>query len=124
MEVYFEGEINEKDSIFTIALLSAILVPTVQKVYAATRTIDGVVSDTMCGRKHMFPAKTDEQCTRVCIKDKASYALVTDNEVYTLVGKARSIAPFAGKHVQIKGESKDKTIDVTSIHEMDRNMKM
>ncbi len=113
-----------KSTFFTIALLSVILIPTVQKVYAATQTIDGVVSDTMCGTKHMLPGKTDAQCIQECTKGKANYALVTSAKIYTLAGKPLTIAPFAGKQVHIEGELKDKTITVISIHEMGHDMKM
>ncbi len=113
-----------KSLFFTIALLSVILIPTVQKVYAATQTIDGVVSDTMCGRKHMFPGKTDSQCIQECTKDKASYALVTNAKVFTLEGKPLSIAPFAGKHVHVVGNLKGNSIIVTSIREATRDSKM
>ena len=106
-----------KAPILILAFVSAIMIPAVQQVYAAAKTIDGVVSDTMCGKKHMMPGKTDAQCVQECIKSGSSYALVAGDKVYTLAGKPQTIAPFAGKHVKIEGDLKDNTFTVTSIHE-------
>lgn len=47
-----------KTPILTLALLSAIMIPAIQQAHAATQTIDRVVSDTMCGKKHMLAGKT------------------------------------------------------------------
>ena len=103
--------------ILVLAILSAGMIPAVQQVYAAPKTIEGVVSDTMCGKKHMLPGKTDAQCIQECIKSGSSYALVAGDKVYTLAGKPQTIAPFAGKHVRIEGDLKGNAITFTSIHE-------
>ena len=106
-----------KMPILILALLSATTIPVIQPAHAAAKTIDGLVSDTMCGKKHMLPGKTDAQCIPECIKSGSSYALVVGDKVYTLAGKPQTIAPFAGKHVKVEGVLKDNTITVTSIHE-------
>jgi hypothetical protein len=111
--------------LFALALMSAIMIPAIQQVHAASQTIDGVVSDSMCGKKHMMPGKTDAQCVQECIKSGSSYALVVGDKVYTLAGKPQTVAPFAGKRVHIEGSLKDNTITVTSISEaMPKGMKM
>ena len=107
----------KKTSIFTLTLLSAIMIPAIQQVHAAAQTIDGVVSDTMCGKKHMLAGKTVAECIRVCVKEGSSYAIVAGDKVYTLAGKPQVIAPFAGKHVRVEGDLKNNTLTVTSIHE-------
>ena len=112
----------KKAPILTLALLSATMIPGIQQVHAATKAIDGVISDTMCGRKHMFPGKTEAQCIQECMKGTSSYALVTGTKIYTLTGKPETIAPFAGKYVHIEGSVKDSAIAVTSIHEMQKDM--
>ena len=106
-----------KAPIFTLAILSTAMIPAIQQVHATATTIDGIVSDTMCGKKHMMPGKTEAQCIQECIKSGSSYALVAGDKVYTLAGKPQTIAPFAGKHVKIEGDLKDNTTTVTSIHE-------
>jgi hypothetical protein len=115
----------KKTSIFALALMSGIMIPAIQQVHAASQTIDGIVSDSMCGKKHMMPGKTDAQCIQECIKSGSSYALVVGDKVYTLAGKPQTIAPFAGKHVHIEGSLKDNKITITSISEaMPKGMKM
>jgi len=111
-------------SILTLALVSGIMIPAIQQIHAASQTIDGVITDSMCGKQHMMAGKTNVQCIQECIKSGSSYALVVGSKVYTLAAKPQSIAPFAGKHVHIVGSLKDNTITVSSISEMPHNMKM
>lgn len=82
---------------------------------AAPQTFTGVLSDSMCGAKHMIPGKTDEECTRQCVKANAKYALVVDQKVYTLAGPQDQLSPLAGKHVRVTGEKTGDTITVKSI---------
>jgi hypothetical protein len=77
-----------------------------EQVYAAASTIDGVVSDTICGKERMLPGKTDAECIKACLKGKAGYALVVGANVYNLTGKPQTIAPFACKHVKVEGTSR------------------
>jgi hypothetical protein len=110
-----------KSTILTLALLAAVLIPAALQVYAAASTIDGVVSDTKCGRKHL-PGKTDAKCIQECLKSKASYALVVGANIYTLAGKPETFAPFACKHVKVEGILKELMLTVISIHEMQQDM--
>jgi hypothetical protein len=114
----------KKSSILALAFMSAIMIPAIQKIHAASQTIDGLVTDTMCGKKHMMAGKTDAQCVQECIKSGSSYALVAGSKVYTLAAEPQTIAPFASKHVYVEGSLKDNKITVTSISEMPLNMKM
>jgi len=107
-----------KKIILAAAILSAILMPAMQLVYAATQSFDGVISDTMCGKKHMMSGSSDAKCVEECVKAGAKYALVVGDKVYTLAGDKQTIAPFAGKHVHIDGEVKSNTITVSAIHKM------
>jgi len=111
-----------KTPIFVLVLISATMIPAIQRIHAAAETVDGFVSDTMCGKKHMMPGKTDAQCIQECVKSGRSYALVPGDKVYTLAGKTQAIAPFAGKHVKIEDGFRDNTITVTSIHEGNAQM--
>ncbi len=111
-----------KTPIIALALLSAAMIPAIQQVHAASQPIEGVISDTMCGKKHMFPGKSDADCIAECLKGKATYALVAGKKVYTLTAKPETIAPFAGKHVQVEGSVKGNTITVTDIHEAKSDM--
>jgi hypothetical protein len=107
----------KKTAILILALISAFAAPTIQRVYASTQTIDGIVSDSMCAKKHMMPGKSSAQCAQECVKVGSTYVLVVGETVYSLNGKAAAIAPLAGKHVQVQGNVNQKTIDVSSIQE-------
>jgi hypothetical protein len=115
----------KKTSLFTLALMSAIMIPAIQQLHATSQSMDGVVTDSMCGKKHMMPGKSDAQCTQECIKSGSSYALVVGDKVYALAGKAQTIAQFAGKRAHVEGNLNNSTITVTSISEvMPKGMKM
>ena len=105
----------KKTPILALALVSALMIPAIQQLHAASQSIDGVISDSMCVKKHMMPGKTDAQCIQECVKDGSSYVLVAGSKVFTLVAKPQTIAPFAGKHVHIAGSLKGNTLTVTSI---------
>jgi hypothetical protein len=82
---------------------------------AAEQTLKGVVSDSMCGRKHMMPGKTDAECIRECIKAKSKYALVTADKTYTLQAQATELEKLAGKQVQVIGEIEGTSLKVSKI---------
>jgi hypothetical protein len=85
---------------------------------AATQTLTGVVTDTMCGKKHtMAPGKPDADCVRGCVKAGASYALLVGDKLYTLKGDAKQIDPFAAKKATVKGEVNGNAIVVSAIAE-------
>lgn len=105
-----------KTAIITVALLFIVMMPALWQAQAATQTVDGVVSDSMCEKTHMMPGKTAAQCVEECITAKSSYVLVAGNKIYALAAKPQTIAPFAGKHVQVQGEIKNNTIAVSAIH--------
>ncbi|HVC20222.1 MAG TPA: hypothetical protein VNE16_09100 [Vicinamibacterales bacterium] len=84
---------------------------------AATKTLEGVVSDAMCGAHHMGGNAT--ACTRACVKKGASYALVAGSKVYTLKTstKAETAALYklAGEHAAVSGSVKGTTIAVKTV---------
>ena len=82
---------------------------------AAEQTLKGVISDSMCGRKHMMPGKTDAQCVHECITAKSKYALVTSDKIYTLQGSAADFEKLAGKQVSVSGDVDGTNLKVTRI---------
>jgi hypothetical protein len=107
----------KKATILTFAFISALSMPVIEQAYAGTQTLSGTISDAMCVRKHMMPGKSSTQCAQECVKAGSTYVLVVGDKVYSLNGKTTAIAPFAGRHVQIKGTVNRTTIDVGSIQE-------
>jgi hypothetical protein len=82
---------------------------------AATKTLTGVVSDSMCGAKHMAKDKTAAECTRECVKTGSDYALVVGQKVYVLKGNQANIDKLAGKPATVKGSLAGNTVTVESI---------
>ncbi len=81
----------------------------------AAQTLTGVVTDDMCGKKHMVPGKSDAECIRMCIKAGSKYALQAGDKLYVLTGDAKELEGFAGKKVTISGDVSGKTLAVKSI---------
>src|SRR6266496_682333 len=53
---------------------------------AGTKTLTGIVSDSICGAHHMAKDKSSAECTRMCVQQGQKYALVVGAKVYTLDG--------------------------------------
>jgi len=108
-------------SIITLALTApAILGQSAQSQNSRQGTADikvltGVVSDSMCGAKHMATNKTPAECTRECVKAGSDYALVVGKEVYVLKGDQASIDKFAGERATVKGAVSGSVVTVQSI---------
>jgi|SRR6202035_6291 len=85
------------------------------RVSGDQKTLTGVVSDAMCGRTHMIKGKSDAECLRVCIKQGTRYALVSGNDVYTLVGHEADLDRYAAQKVTVKGKVNGTTVAVDSV---------
>ena len=73
----------------------------------------GVVTDSMCGAKHMMSNAAD--CTRACVKQGSSYALLVGDKVYTLKGHEAEVDKFAGEKATVTGSVSGTTIQVASV---------
>ena len=69
---------------------------------AATMTMTGVVSDSMCGAshakmmaRHKDAKMTDRDCTTGCVKAGAKYVFVSDGKVYQ-IARPESTGPGEG----------------------------
>ena len=71
----------------------------------AAVTLTGTVSDSLCGNDHGIKAKGDPECTRMCVKLGAEYALVVGNKLYVLLGHQADLDRFAGKQVRVMGRA-------------------
>lgn len=101
--------------IVTLGLLATILA--LGAAWAAPagkdQTFTGVVSDKMCGAKHM--GGDAASCTRACVKQGSDYALVVGDKVYTLKGDKAELDKFAGQKVTVKGKLTGDTIEASSV---------
>ncbi|MEO6965311.1 MAG: hypothetical protein ABI076_05365 [Acidobacteriaceae bacterium] len=83
--------------------------------FAQTTTLQGVVSDQMCGAQHMTQNISAAKCTRECVKMGSSYALVVGDKVYTLKGHSKELDALAGEHAVITGTVSGTNVDVASV---------
>jgi hypothetical protein len=82
---------------------------------AATTTLTGVITDDMCGAKHMMPGKSEAECTRACVKHGAKFAVVANGQVYVLAGKGSEVSALAGQKASVSGELTGNTLTVASV---------
>jgi hypothetical protein len=78
----------------------------------------GIVSDSMCGAKHMMPGDA-AGCTRECVSKGSKYALVVGDKVYTLETSDKAalatLDKRAGGKATVTGTEKDGTIAVSAV---------
>jgi hypothetical protein len=84
-----------------------------------SQTLTGEVSDTMCGAKHDEMPNKPAECTRVCVKHGANYALVVGDKVYTLETSDQAalakLNDLSGAKAKVTGEVDGTTITVKSV---------
>ena len=85
------------------------------KAQSNLKTLTGVVSDSMCGATHMLKDKIPAECTRLCVKDGQSYALLVGKNVYTLTGHQPELDQLAGQTVTVTGKLSGNTFAVESV---------
>lgn len=106
----------ETTTLLLVIALSPLSLMAQQKQTApADKTLTGVVSDSMCGAKHMAKDKTPAQCTRECVKAGSDYALVVGDKIYTLKGNRSELDKYAGTRVTVKGSLSGDAISAESI---------
>ena len=111
----------KKNLMLALAVLSFAISPVVSRVYAS-QPLEGVISDSTCGRRHMATGKTSAQCVNECIRNNSHYVLVTKDKIYDLTGKLQAVAPLAGKRVRIEGALDRDTVKVEAVHEIKPEM--
>lgn len=90
---------------------------------AANTTLDGMISDSMCGAGHakMIEAHkdakmTDRDCTLACIKGGGKYVLVANGKVYNISNQnLAALQEHAGHQVSVTGDVNGTTIAVSKI---------
>lgn len=82
---------------------------------AATKTLIGIVSDSMCGAHHMAKDKSPAECTRLCVKQGQKYALVVGQKAYVLEGHEDELDKLAGQLVTVKGTVNGDMVNVASV---------
>jgi hypothetical protein len=92
---------------FMVALVSA----------ADTSTVNGYVSDSMCGAKGAKEGHTD--CMNKCLSKGASYVIVTDGDQKVLaVDNPDALKGHEGHHVAATGTVTGSSIHINSVKMM------
>ena len=85
---------------------------------SSQQSFTGVVSDSMCGAKHMMPGDP-AGCTHACLKQGSKYALVVGDKVYTLETSDKSatdaLDKLIGQKAKVSGIVDRDTIQVSSV---------
>ena len=102
-------------TIIAVALTTASAFAQTSAKPAAAKTLTGVVSDSMCGAKHMAKDKSAADCTRECVKGGSDYALVAGGKVYPLKGDKAELDKYAGQRATVKGTLDGNNLNVESI---------
>lgn len=103
---------------FPVVVVLALAIAANRPASASPQGFEGVVSDSMCGKKHMVPGKTDADCTNICVKANSQYALVVGDKVYILSGAQGEVQRLTGHRVRVVGDVNGKTIAVNSVTEV------
>ena len=87
-----------------------------EKVPWGTKVVlSGIVTDSMCGNGHAVNGHGDRECTRVCVKLGANYALVAGRGLFILKGHEVELDEYAGEKVIIAGVVNGYMVRVESI---------
>jgi hypothetical protein len=79
------------------------------------RILSGIVSDSICGKGHTINGHGDRECTRICVKLGANYALVTGRSLFILKGHQAELDEYAGEKVIITGAVNGNIVRVESV---------
>lgn len=85
---------------------------------AQTMTLQGIVSDQMCGAHHMMAGASAQKCTRECVGMGSPYALVVGDRVYTLQANPevkKELYALAGALAVVKGTISGMTVQVITV---------
>ncbi len=97
-----------------LAVLLSLMTAFTLSAFAVQTTVTGVLTDSMCTKKHMMSGASNADCVRECIKDGSKYVVVSEGKVIELAGKNEQLKDLAGKKVKITGDLKGKTLSVQS----------
>jgi len=99
---------------FCLATLLLIALP----LTAKTQSYTGIVSDAMCGKKHMMEGDP-AACLRACVQKGSKYALVVGDKVYTLDSDDKAtlatLDSLANQKATVNGEANGDEITVKSV---------
>jgi hypothetical protein len=106
---------TSKLALFLVVLT---LTPVRPSFAAKAHSYTGIVSDAMCGKKHMMEGDP-AACLRACVQKGSKYALVVGDTVYTLDTDDKTalatLDKLANQKATVKGEANGDEITVKSV---------
>ena len=102
-------------------LFVGLLLGFVSLASAATMTMKGTISDSMCGASHAkmiaaHPKLTDRACTLACVKAGAKYVFVSGGKVYQITNQNDpGLAKNAGESVSLTADVNGDTVTVSKL---------
>lgn len=82
----------------------------------AEQNYEGMVTCSRCGARHSAKlSRTAADCTRICVHDGASFALIDGDKTYLLEGDLNVLKRIAGQRAGIVGVVTGNTIRVSSV---------
>jgi hypothetical protein len=101
-----------------LSLVILMLTLTPSSFAAKAKSYTGIVSDAMCGKKHMMEGDP-AACLRACVQKGSKYALVVGDKVYTLdtddKAALATLDKLANQKATVKGEANGDEITVKSV---------
>jgi pectin methylesterase-like acyl-CoA thioesterase len=90
---------------------------------AAATTLDGTISDSMCGASHakMIGAHkdakmTEKDCTLACVKGGGKFVIVSEGKVYNVANQnLAALTQYAGQTVKVTGNVDGDTITFSKV---------
>ena len=103
-------------------LIGVMAVLTAHGAFAASRTLTGTISDSLCATSHKMRAAqhggkgTDGQCSEACVKAGRKYVFLSEGKVYTIANQdQKDLVANAGKTVQLTGDLQGTIITVAKM---------
>jgi hypothetical protein len=76
---------------------------------------EGMITCSRCGARHSADSgRTAGDCSRVCVRGGAQFALVKGEKTYVLNGNVAQVQRLAGQRARVIGAASGNTISVSS----------
>jgi hypothetical protein len=109
------GMTNRIEKLAMLLLAAMLCIPS---LIAKDQTWTGEISDSMCGTEHMMQGSKAD-CTKKCVAQGSTYALVVGGKVYTLQSSDKAtldaLGSLAGQNAAVVGKADGETITVSSV---------
>jgi hypothetical protein len=118
MSLISQENVGMTNRIEKLAMLLLVAMLCIPSLIAKDQTWTGEISDSMCGAEHMMQGSKAD-CTKKCVAQGSTYALVVGGKVYTLQSSDKAtldaLGSLAGQNAAVVGKADGETITVSSV---------